>query len=110
MKAVLMSVKPEWWEKILSGKKILEIRKTHPQSEELYWPITVLVYVSGTGEVRGQFICPGWIKTNMPEMLVERSGVKLEDLRTYAKGGTFTGGWWRTRRNTTRPAHWRSSA
>ena len=59
MLAVLMSMKPKWWEKILAGEKLLEIRKTHPQSEELYWPITVLVYVSGTGAVQGQFICPG---------------------------------------------------
>ncbi len=28
MLAVLMSMKPEWWEKILDGEKTLEIRKT----------------------------------------------------------------------------------
>lgn len=28
MLAVLMSMKPEWWEKILAGDKVLEIRKT----------------------------------------------------------------------------------
>lgn len=94
MKAVLASVKPEWWEKILSGEKTLEIRKSAPQSKDgraFRWPLTVLVYVSGTGEVQGQFICPGWVKTNLLEMLVERSGVKLEDLRTYAKGGSLYG-------------------
>ena len=47
MLAVLMSMKPEWWEKILAGEKTLEIRKTHPQNERLEWPVTVLVYVSG---------------------------------------------------------------
>ena len=75
MKAVLMSVKPEWWEKILSGKKILEIRKTHPQSEELYWPITVLVYVSGTGAVQGKFICPGEASEHSPRDLAGPSCV-----------------------------------
>lgn len=58
MLAVLMSMKPEWWEKILAGDKVLEIRKTHPQSKnhaDLEWPLTVLVYVSGTGAVQGQF-------------------------------------------------------
>lgn len=59
MLAVLMSMKPEWWEKILAGEKTLEIRKTHPQNERLEWPVTVLVYVSGTGAVQGQFLCPG---------------------------------------------------
>lgn len=53
MLAVLMSMKPEWWEKILDGEKTLEIRKTHPQNERLEWPVTVLVYVSGTGAVQG---------------------------------------------------------
>ena len=33
MLAVLMSMKPEWWEKILTGEKRLEIRKSHPQSK-----------------------------------------------------------------------------
>lgn len=94
MRAVLMSMKPEWWEKILSGEKTLEIRKSAPQSKDgraFRWPLTVLVYVSGTGAVQGQFVCPGWVKTSLLEMLVDRSRVKLEDLRTYAKGGSLYG-------------------
>ena len=90
MKAILVSVKPEWWEKILSGEKTLEIRKSAPRSKDgqvFNWPLIALVYVSGTGAVQGQFTFPGWVKTNMLEMLVERSGVKLEGLRSYAKGG-----------------------
>lgn len=31
MRAVLMSIKPEWWEKILTGEKTMEIRKTAPK-------------------------------------------------------------------------------
>ena len=53
MRAVLMSMKPEWWEKILSGEKTLEIRKSAPQSKDgraFRWPLTVLVYVSGTAK------------------------------------------------------------
>ena len=94
MRAVLMSMKPEWWEKILSGEKTLEIRKSAPQSKDgraFRWPLTVLVYVSGTGAVHGKLTCWGWVKTNLLEMLVERSGVQLEDLRTYAKGGSLYG-------------------
>ena len=94
MKAVLASVKPEWWKKILSGEKTLEIRKSAPQSKDgraFHWPLIVLVYVSGTGAVHGQFTFPGWIKTNLLEMLVDRSCVKLEDLRAYAKGGSLYG-------------------
>jgi len=94
VRAVLMSMKPEWWEKMLSGEKMLEIRKSAPQSKDgraFKWPLIVLVYVSGTGAVRGQFTCPGWVKTNLLEMLVERSGVSMEALRAYAKGGSLYG-------------------
>lgn len=94
MKAILASVKPEWWEKILAGEKDLEIRKSAPQSKDgrkFTWPLTVLVYVSGTGAIQGQFTCPGWIKTNYLQMLVDQSRVPLEDLRKYAKGGSLYG-------------------
>lgn len=67
MKAVLMSMKPKWWEKILAGEKPLEIRKTAPKGgagQPEPWPLLVLVYVSGTGAVQGQFLCHGWVKTN----------------------------------------------
>lgn len=65
MKAVLLSLKPEWWEKILAGEKDMEIRKTAPQGgagEPEPWPVLVLVYVSGTGGVQGKFLCPGYVK------------------------------------------------
>lgn len=68
------------------------IRKSAPQSKDgraFRWPLTVLVYVSGTGAVQGKFTCPGWFKTNLLEILVERSRVPLEVLRTYAKGGSL---------------------
>ena len=94
MRAVLMSMKPEWWEKILSGEKTLEIRKSAPQNKDgraFRWPLIVLVYVSGTGAVQGEFTCPGWVQTNLLEMLVFGSGVKLEDLQAYAKGGSLYG-------------------
>lgn len=32
MLAVLLSVKQAWWEKMLTGEKTLEIRKTAPKS------------------------------------------------------------------------------
>ena len=44
MRAVLLSIKPEWWEKILAGEKDLEIRKTDPRAgaggpEPWSWPM-----------------------------------------------------------------------
>lgn len=91
MQAVIMSMKPKWWEKILTGEKLLEIRKTHPQSEGLYWPITVLVYVSGTGAVQGQFICPGEASEHSPHDLAGPSCVPVKDLIRYAKGKRLSG-------------------
>jgi len=70
-----MSMKPEWWEKILDGEKTLEIRKTHPQNERLEWPVTVLVYVSGTGAVQGQFLCPGEVSYRTMQDLEEKPDV-----------------------------------
>lgn len=94
MKAVLMSMKPKWWEKILSGEKSLEIRKTAPEGgagEPEPWPLLVLVYVSGTGEVQGQFWCPGWVKTDNPSVIAAKSCVPLHDLEEYAGGKSLLG-------------------
>ena len=41
MRSVLISIKPEWVEKILNGEKTIEIRKTAPKCE---LPIDVYIY------------------------------------------------------------------
>ena len=41
MKAILMSIKPKWCEKIFSGEKTIEVRKTAPKLEP---PFKVYVY------------------------------------------------------------------
>lgn len=43
MKAILMSIHPEWVEEILSGRKTIEIRKTMPNCK---LPIDVYIYVT----------------------------------------------------------------
>lgn len=89
MRAALMSIKPEWWEKILAGEKTMEIRKTAPQGgagEPDPWPMLVLVYVSGTGGVQGKFHCPGYVKTNLLERVQRRACIPTGDLVDYAGG------------------------
>lgn len=96
MKAVLLSMKPEWWEKILTGEKTMEIRKTAPQGgagEPDQWPMLVLVYVSGTGAVQGKFMCEGWVKTNALKLLERRSCVPLKDMEKYAGKGKKLCAW-----------------
>ena len=70
-KAVLISIRPEWVEKILSGEKTLEVRKTRPKLET---PFNVYIYctagnlsyevnngmmcnISGGKLVVGEFVC-----------------------------------------------------
>lgn len=89
MKAVLLSIKPEWWAKILSEEKTLEIRKTAPmaflhQTSVLNKPFTVYVYVSGTGQVCGKFTCPGWFSTGNMWEISGPSCVPAADLHRYA--------------------------
>lgn len=45
MKAVLISIRPEWCEKIASGKKPIEVRKTRPKLEP---PFKVYIYCTNT--------------------------------------------------------------
>lgn len=93
MRAVLMSMKPEWWEKILAGEKDLEIRKTAPRcirGAEVE-PLLVLVYVSGTGAVLGEFICHGCVENKSFSYLAARSCVAESDLKKYAAGKPLYG-------------------
>ena len=93
MKAVILSLKPEWWEKMLSGEKTLEIRKSAPHcpAPTEAWPLLVLVYVSGTGAVQGQFTCPCCIKNDPCVLLARQSCVPESDLRKYAGGKSLCG-------------------
>ena len=74
MKAVLISIQPQWCEKIFNGEKTIEVRKTAPKIE---MPFTVYVYQTkikgkkgdsfmvvdalnenlGCGKVIGSFVC-----------------------------------------------------
>ena len=80
-KAVLISIRPEWCEKIISGEKTIEVRKTRPKLEtpfkcyiyytknakKQFWTGPRYSYVddhshsafdrSGNGKVIGEFLC-----------------------------------------------------
>lgn len=78
MKAVLISIKPQWCELIASGKKTIEVRKTKPKLET---PFKVYIYETqgrtetpfvdeeghhifkGRGQVIGEFVCDRVIGT-----------------------------------------------
>lgn len=49
-KAVLISIRPEWVEKILAGEKTLEIRRTRPKLET---PFKGYIYCTNSGATMG---------------------------------------------------------
>ena len=63
-KAVLISIRPEWCEKIVGGEKTIEVRKTRPKLET---PFKVYIYCTNSGvamgmwgkhgKVVGEFVC-----------------------------------------------------
>ena len=53
-KAVLISIRPEWCEKIVTGQKTIEVRKTRPK---MNLPFKCYIYRSVQGGVIGEFVC-----------------------------------------------------
>lgn len=53
-KAVLISIRPEWCEKIINGRKTIEVRKTRPKMDT---PFKCYIYKCGNGKVVGEFLC-----------------------------------------------------
>ena len=54
MKAVLISIRPKWCQKIISGEKTIEVRKTRPR---LNPPFKCYIHQTGQGGVIGEFVC-----------------------------------------------------
>lgn len=55
-KAVMLSIRPKWCEKIASGEKTIEVRKTRPKLDT---PFKCYIYCT-KGKVIGEFTCE-WI-------------------------------------------------
>lgn len=53
-RAVLISIRPKWCEKIADGEKTTEVRKTRPKLET---PFRGYIYKCGNGKVTGEFVC-----------------------------------------------------
>ena len=111
-KSVLISIHPEWCEKIASGQKTIEIRKTRPRIETpfkcyLYetkainhYKIVVdldgdrpTVYSKGMGKIIGEFTCNSIETIGVPfpafqnEMrkdIIEQSCMSYSELHFYA--------------------------
>lgn len=83
MKAVLMSIHPQWCEKIFSGEKTIEVRRNRPKLEP---PFTVYVYCTKAKNIRedGLYLLP-----NDKELYL---GCKEKDLEFVCWEGDFRNG------------------
>ncbi len=119
MKAVLISIRPKWVEKIASGKKTIEVRKTRPKLET---PFKCYIYCTkpkyehedfirtdypkpqfyGGGKVIGEFTCDRIFPINVFDNggiqnwffeHMERSCLTYEELADYIGNGRTGYGW-----------------
>lgn len=112
MKAVLMSIKPKWCEKIFSGKKTVEVRKVAPKLETPYkvyvyctkkaFDITDIYDLStdvvrkvadGRGKVIGEFACDKVIEYGYDVIACakfEVNGAYVEEEKRYNAGACLS--------------------
>ena len=105
-KAVLISIRPEWVEKIANGEKTVEVRKTRPKLDT---PFKCYIYCTqgndarrlrgSWGKVIGEFVCDRvtnifsnsrfWLN----EDDVRHTCLTADEIRTYANGAHGLYGW-----------------
>nr|DAW22980.1 MAG TPA: hypothetical protein [Caudoviricetes sp.] len=118
-KAVLISIRPEWVNKILAGKKTLEVRKTRPKLETpfkvyiyctnpkniMLWNARSYIYADDhshnafdrcwNGSVVGEFICNNITEDTMGEncdILCVNGCMGLDQIKSYG-GNKKLYGW-----------------
>lgn len=115
MKAVMISIRPEWCEKIASGEKTVEVRKTRPKIEppfkcyiyctkvkfrphehlrnNLHYDDSTIKVCEGQGKVIGEFVC-NWVRREyeialglVDVVLAKTSCMGYRQIMDYADGG-----------------------
>lgn len=96
-KAVMLSIRPKWCEKIASGEKTIEVRKTRPKLET---PFKCYIYCTQGGvalgalrkhgKVIGEFTCDRiyWLAplNHAPEDVEQQACLTREEIVRYLKG------------------------
>ena len=92
-KAVLISIRPEWCQKIMTGQKTVEVRKTRPKMDT---PFKCYIYKCGNGKVIGEFLCDEIININgagrIPSDAARPTCLEPAELHRYL--GAATGFGW----------------
>lgn len=111
MRKMLMPIRPDWVEKILSGEKTVELRKRLPDLEKLNWkePFQVIVYCSQrrklwtaehgniAGKVVAEFTCDKIKRVydkdrrKINREAIEEACVSIQQLEEYAQGAAVFG-------------------
>ena len=98
----MLSIRPKWCEKIASGEKTIEVRKTRPKLET---PFKCYIYCTQSGvalgawgkhgKVIGEFTCDRiyWLAplNNAPEDVEQQACLTQEEIVRYLKGVGY--GW-----------------
>lgn len=101
-KAVMLSIRPKWCEKIASGEKTIEVRKTRPKLDT---PFKCYIYCTQSGvalgawgkhgKVIGEFTCDRiyWLAplNHAPEDMEQQACLTREEIVRYLKGVGY--GW-----------------
>ena len=92
-KAVLISIRPEWAQKIMEGRKTIEVRKTRPKMDT---PFKCYIYECGNGKVIGEFLCDEIININGAGRIPSDAArpTCLEPAELYQYLGAATGFGW----------------
>ena len=92
-KAVLISIRPKWCEKIINGRKTIEVRKTRPKMDT---PFKCYIYKCGNGKVIVEFLCDEIININgagrIPSDAARPTCLEPAELHQYL--GAATGFGW----------------
>lgn len=103
MKAVMISIKPQWCELIASGKKTVEVRKTRPKLETPFKcyiyctkpkriyediisaPTTKDTYLYAGGKIIGEFVCDDIFTVELPLTIPKNNTVDFFLCLSYAQ-------------------------
>ena len=101
-KAVMLSIRPEWCEKIINGEKTIEVRKTRPKLDT---PFKCYIYCTQSGVALGawgkhgkviaEFICDRIYElaplNHAPDDVEKQACLTREEIVNYLKGTGY--GW-----------------
>lgn len=91
MDSIIASIHPEWWGKIKTGEKWIEVRKNIPITISRV-PFEIMWYVTGGVGIVGGSLYTGFIKAEPDySQLLDGSCLTQEQLMAYGNGGSLYG-------------------